>query len=646
MLPLSTNYPGMSTGELVQAAADKSKQLNESWVKENVGEVEYAQITNERMKSAGSWELTADPALQEFSKSASSEYGLDKNSVSGSIAGFRSMLTSTFSGVSVPANYAPSINPSFVSIDRISGAMGVAPTSILEQSRNYGVFKTPQGAFDCQRNIFQATAAAVGQVALSAVSNQLRGIQAVAMSVEFLMKSVTDIKSAIMDMSVQNLLSIIVSQDLILDQIISVTKNINELVSKIEDTDYSIVHLIVVRRDQIRLQQAVDKLDVLKLRLLYGADFDYVLWDSAREDVKVTEADFCGGVEAGISFKMIQLVGLRAYLAILLRILARQQEQRDALENALQGFSDDFDAATQLDNLYVPIVEAVKCRLEAILEDMEATAAKNQILSFLIKEKLWCLELKVISAFMKFTSKNKFPETLNKISGTSAIQDAADKVLGFLADKLNNIRQASAESVLYYGAQYLSLLDRKMQYDIDPRFITSVGDNLISAAMEAKSGGSVFGGLLNGFSGSVATSAAVAVTAVAGLMEFAKEQNLSSFSDAIGKGKITEAFGLDSFTASIQGQAGSITAQLASVANSSNLSNTAVSELNAASQTFQDEARNLSLTSSLETDYAENHMVDKVEVQYREAQSRHNSILNAGQQLVPGIQVANFTAIV
>jgi len=109
--PLSTKYPGMSTAEILQLATDKSKQLNESAIKDGVGEVEYAQIINERQKSAGSWETTADPALSQFSKEAAAEYGSDKTSFSNSVANFRSMLTSTFSGVAVPAFSAPRAYP-------------------------------------------------------------------------------------------------------------------------------------------------------------------------------------------------------------------------------------------------------------------------------------------------------------------------------------------------------------------------------------------------------------------------------------------------------------------------------------------------------------------------------------------------------
>jgi len=645
MLPLSELQKKLPLEDALGLAVDKNKKLNEQFLKDKSGEVKYAEIIAERKDAAGSWDYVASPSIKQFSKDAATEYGSDKKSLSNSIANYRSMLTSMFSGDALSANYIPYETPPFISIDRLTGSMGVAPPSLFEQSRNYGTFKTSEGEFDCKRNIFQATAAAVGQVAVSAVSNQLKALQGLAMSMEFLMKSVENIKSAVMNLAVQDLLALLISQKLILQQIISVVKQINEIAMKLEDTDYSVIHLILVRREQVRLQDAIDKLDDLKTKLIFGADFDYDLWDSAKADIKTTEDDFCGGVEAGVSLRLIQMVGLRMYLAVLFRILARQQAIRDSLEEALLGFSKEFELATQFENLYIPIVEAIKCRLEAILADMESTAEKNQILSFLIKEKIWCVELKAIRAFMNFSTKAKLPTALDKISDNATLQTAADAVMGFLNDQISGLQRGSGQEVLEYGVLYLAAVDRKLKSDIDPRFVTQVGADVINAAETAMANSTALGGVLGGFSGAVGAVALGAVAAVEGLMSFAADQSLTSFVDAIKAGKLSEAFGIDAFTKSIEGQVSNLTAQISKLASEKNVSRAVKDELDAAAKTFQDEARNLSLMSELEHGYADKHLKDSVDVEYRKRKQQEAAYKKAAETLAPGLKLPDLTDI-
>ena len=623
----------MSVDDLVSKANETSAKVTQQVYGDKAVEVQYSEDLTSQVQAPGSWDPVIKPAMGSYVKDVRLEFGPDAQSAKASASHFKSLLNSSFNPQTALGKFTPSFNPPFQSIE---GAVGLSTTpniSILDQLPNYGALKTPLGTFDCQRNLFQAAAAAVGQVALGAVSNHMKALQAVCMSAEFLMKSVSDMKSAFMNMGVQEMLALIVSQDNVLKQIISVTKRINDVLASMDENDYAVVHLTLIRTEQIRLQQAISKLDSLKIELLYGREFDYQLWESARQDIEATDKEFCGFPELGLSVKPIILVGLVLYLQSLLKILAKQQAMRDALAGNLFNFGNNFDQATQFDNLYIPIIDAIKCRLERILEDMESTLSRNKIIEFLIKEKMWCLELMAISAFMKFAGKAKLPDLIDKFSGTKALNDAAESVLNFLGNQINNIERSNVRYVLSLGEEDVNLINAKLQYNIEVDPIIGVGEALITEAEAAVTGGSVFGGLLNGFSDSVVADAATAVAAVAGLMEFADQFNLTSFTDSLKFGDILGAFSLDSFTATLEGQASVITGQLSLISSNNPVSDKTLDTFEKTTTQYQESARNYGLLVDLTNNYAENNLVDNVEIMLPNAVADHRDVIAAGSEL-------------
>lgn len=631
--PLSSKFSAMSVDELVAKATETSAKVNQKIYTDKVVEVQVSEDIASKTQAPGAWDSVAQPQLDDYVKNVKLEFGPDLQSAKYSSSHFKSLLNSSFNPQTSLGKFAPSFNPPFKSVGSAVGLSTFPNISIMDQVPNYGSFKTPMGSFDCQRNIFQATAAAIGNVAMGAVSNHLKAFQAVCMSAEFLLKSVSDIKSAMMNLSVQDLLALLVSQDNVLKQIISVTKRINDVLASMDENDYAIVHLTLIRREQIRLQQAISKLTSLKTELLFGRSFDYELWESARQDIEATDKQFCGFPELGLSIKPIILVGLVLYLESLLKILARQQAMRDALVSNLANFGNNFAEATQFDNLYVPIIDAIKCRLERILEDMESTLARQKIIEFLIKEKLWCLELMAISAFMKFAGKARLPDLINKFSGTDALNSAADAVLNFLINQINNIEKSNVRSVLSLGQEYVSLINAKLQYNIEVDPIIGVGEGLISEAEAAITDGSLFGGLLNGFSNSVVADAATAVAAVAGLVEFAEQFNLTSFVDSLKMGDILGAFSIDGFTATLEGQASVVSGQLAILASRSPVSDKSIDTFERTTINYQESARNYGLLVDLTNNYAENNLVDNVEIQLTDSVADQRDLIAAAGEI-------------
>lgn len=633
MQPLSTKYANLSADELVAQATEKSADFNRKLYEDKSTEVQNSEDLAAAAQAPGAWDSVAGPQVGNYVNEVKLEFGPDLQSAATSASHFKSLLNSSFNPQTSLAKFSPSFNPRFSSLESSLGRARFPSIPIMDQVQNYGSFKTPTGELNCQRNVFQALAAAVGNVAVGAVSNYSKAFQAVCMSSEFLLKSVSDMKSAFMNMSVQELLAVVVSQDNVLKQIVSVTKRINDVLASMDENDYAIIHLTLIRREQIRLQQAISKLEQLEIDLLFGQSFDYELWESARQDIEATDKQFCGFPELGLSVKPIILVGLVLYLESLLKILARQQALRDALFQNLNNFGNKFAQATQFENLYLPIIEAIKCRLERILEDMDATLAKNKIIDFLIKEKLWCLELMAISAFMKFAGKAKLPEVINKFSGTDALNSAAEAVLNAIAKQLVDIEKSDVRGVIDTGRSFIALINLKLQSNIIVDPIIGTGESLIAEAELAMTNGSAFGGLLNGFSNSVAANAATAVAAVAGLVEFADQFNISAFSDLLKKGDILGAFSIDGLTGSLESQASVVTGRLAVIANRGGASDFSIAVFENSAIQYQESARNYGLMVDMVNNYAENNLVDVVEIQMPNSLDNHRDLIAAGQEI-------------
>ena len=631
--PLSTTLSKLAVDDLLAKSVELSTRANRGDFQDREVEVRYCEQLTDDWQAAGSWDAVTQPQLAVYASDAKAEFDADTASARATTAHFKAMMMSSFNPQTISARYSPPIVPTFRSMDGISSGIRLPPTGIMEQAPHYGASKTPLGEFDCQRNIFQAAASAVGQVALGAVSNHMKALQAVSMSAEFLLKSVSDIKSAFLSLSARELLALVASQDVVLAQVISVTKRINDVVASMSRTDYAIVHFTLLRREQIRLDQAISKLTVLKTDLLYGQAFDYELWESARQDINATDKEFCGFPELNLSIKPIILVGLYLYLESLLKILARQQAMRDALEANLINFGNAFDQATRFDNLYIPIIDAIKCRLERIVSDMEATLEKNRIIDFLVKEKLWCLELMAISAFMKFAGKARLPDVVNTISGTTALNNAAIAVLDFVKDQINSLEAASVRSVIATGFAFLGLIDAKLKVNLPAPPIIATGEDLIAQCERVASSNGLLGGLLGGFVGTVAAVAAIALSAVDGLLEFAESVNLTSFSDALKIGDIKQAFSVDSFTATIQGQASVISAQLSLLSSNEPVSEKSKATFDLYTTKYREDARSAALLAELSMDFSENHLTDVVEIEMAAAAAAHQDLITAGREL-------------
>lgn len=635
--PLSQRFCELSSGEALARIQEKNRALVEERLSKIDTESQFAEERSKREESGGFWQEFVEEPLEEVGREFIEAFGGDEKSVGEAKANLESLIHSLFDPEALLAGITSGIMPpEVVSLDRYFGDAAF-PASIVERVTNLGGLKDPNAPEPCQRGVVQATVATAAKVVAGAVGNAARALKTVQTSIGFITEGIESAGAALMDLSVQDLLAVVGSQSFVIDQIISVTREINDIVDGMDEEDYPADHITIIRREQSRLQQADLQLQALEARLLAGARFSQPLWDSARENVDEARKKLCtfdlDVLVGGLTLKPLRLIGLVTYLETLCSILRRQQRQRERVQGFLLDFDRQFNESARFDNLFVPVIDQIRCRLRKIIEDMDSTIAKNRFLRYLIKEKQWCLELLVIKSVMDFAKKLDLPENINKFTGTKAIVDAAEAVNDFVADQLRDARKVSANQLLLICDSYVESVRRKAVRNVPSEAVVAEGEQLIKQAQLTKDEGNVFGGLLNGFSGSVAAHAATAVAAIGAIMEFAEERNLTGFVEAIREGNVTEAFGIDALTTSLEGQLTQLVACTVAIARESGGNPVAEAELLLVNEVFRDEARSLGLLDELLHNYAENHIEDQVEAEAAKLKENEARIQRAAEAL-------------
>lgn len=628
MTSVGASYDTLSTEELLQTAQRKNRALTEERLASAEAEAKMAEREAKRQETGGFWDRFVGASLEEVGADFLSTFGGDETSVSAALANYEALVHGMFDPEALLAGYSAGVVPGdVVSLDRQFGD-AAAPASLIERTVDPSR-KDRYGVRTCQRGLIQATAAAGARVVAGAVGNALRAVKTVQTSIGFLREAVPDLAAGFMNLPAQSLLATLGSQDLILRRIIEVTRKINAVVADMGETDYPADHVELVRRQQLRLQDADDKLAALEARLLAGASFHQPLWDGARRDVDEAAQALCTFdlrvLIGGITFKPFVLIGLTAYLETLLRVLRRQQAVRARLAGFLGGFETAFLTELRFDNLFLPVTDLIRCRLRRIIEDMDATIAVNRFLHYLLKEKQWCLELKAISALMRLSDKMRLPDHLNRFLGTKALEDAARSVFDFLGDEQRRLADASVDEVLRLGFAFVATCRRKAVANLPSAAVVASGEDLIRTAEACLGRSGAYGGVLNAFSGSAAAHAASAILVVGQVLEFADERRLTGFVDAVRQGDLCSAFGLDGLTASLEGQLASLVARLTAIARANGGNPVAEAELVVVQELFQDEARNLGLVDSLLNDNAAAHIEERLEVdapRYKESEAR------------------------
>ena len=173
-----------------------------------------------------------------------------------------------------------------------------------------------------------------------------------------------------------------------------------------------------------------------------------------------------------------------------LLVLLRDSDNNRGRVQINLGFNTALEDLSHLDNLYAPVIRGIRCRLQTLVGDMAATASKNNIATFLVREKLWCLELSI----------------LNKLMDASRAFDVDVLKLGAFGDQWNSLTthaatadyNVSIDSIINATELYLSNVKYKLSYNADPGIIVARGSLAVKLIEQRELENSNFLLILNG----------------------------------------------------------------------------------------------------------------------------------------------------
>lgn len=607
MEPLSQDYSTMSQADIIKAIQEKTEELITARTAEINTEAEFVEKIAQDTETGGFWqEFVADP-LAEVASEFTDAFG-DAKSISEAKANFESLVHSLFDPSGILAQTSAGIlDPTALDANRIISAPEQT-ASLIERVPNLGGAKSPLAAEACQRGVIQSVATAAASVVSGAISNVARAVKTVHSALGYLKSTIPDIGAALANVAVQNLDSLLVDQDALLDLIAGVTEDINELVASMDEDDYLTDHVRLIRTEQLRLKAANADLEATKAQLLQGGPLDDSRWGAAKDKISQSAKTLCGfDILIRNPVKQIKLYGHVVYLDYLVDLLERQSAITDGISDNISRFRTNFVTATTFDSLFAPVIDQIQCRVRKITEDMDATLGRNQFIKYVLKEKQWCLELLAIEAFMKFADKMDIEANLRNFTGQEAIDDAMESIENVLFDAELATTAHDTARVIEIARSYSIAVKRKASRNLPAAPIINQGLILIAQTKIAKDNNLGILSLTGEFTTKVITTAGLAVGAVSTLLNYSADRNITAFLSAISQGDIIQALQLDSLTASLESQLSSLTAQLTASLDAAAVS---FSDLLTMTTEYQEEVRSITLVDNLQTGFAEDHLQD------------------------------------
>jgi hypothetical protein len=368
----------------------------------------------------------------------------------------------------------------------------------------------------------------------------------------------------------------------ILGQLTSLITSINKNVNKIKDSDYSTDHLLLVTICQALLLDADRNLGSVLLGMSEGGRLNRDMFNVANADVKLAR-DLLAGTELSDIFGKLtspltlliaaQITLLIAYTQALEQLAKINKGKVDRIGNFLIQYKL---YQPNVDFLYAPTIELMRCRLAKIILDMGATAKLNQVFAFMIREKKWWVQLSIILAlFDGCKLLDTANENLDKIKVDWQVR------VGRVADSYPT--NLSVDMVVAELRAYIALVKQKLSFNIPASVVTARGDyaiNLINSYLTdatAMAGRrlaqDVFGGILpDGIVNNIALTEIAnplidvmdALETVAGpgialaqtYLSYLDKNDMSGFSNALRDGDVAKMFSLDGLTSTLFAQAG------------------------------------------------------------------------------------------
>ena len=367
------------------------------------------------------------------------------------------------------------------------GGPAVVPAVDLNSAENLSG-KT-DGAFDSLFALCGSSVSAIDTVqGIVNIQKQKvsRAIEAVKATFGILVAENAEVGPAVLTLAIRNFLVRITAQNFLLKQIQDTIGSINREIAEMDDGDYSINHKTLLSAAILKLNGADNLLRTQLNNVLNKFPFNIKGYEQAEQEIRDVRDALCGidlqdlfgGYLSGTAIKVTaKLIFLRE----LLDLLETSDKEAQRIVLNLGSFDTALEDVTFFDELLVPVLQLLRCRLATLQADMQQTIQTNKLSNFIVKEKLWCFELQVLLAIMKAAKVFDIPRNGGILSNAPSL-NAIDAVLREVTS-FNDI--VSIESILRVAEQYTKNVQRKLSFNVPVLPIQARGD-LVNRLIEQR----------------------------------------------------------------------------------------------------------------------------------------------------------------
>jgi len=215
--------------------------------------------------------------------------------------------------------------------------------------------------------------------------------------------------------------------------------------------------------------------------LLAGGELDEGSYQFAEDNVEIVkemmEGDYYSDIFQIFPTKrmlkvMIYYMELTVYIRTFEKVSANNRIQS---KNFFEFETNFTQQSPGIDALYGPILSLIRCRIQRTAQDMSSTLDKDQLFTFLLKEKQWYVEmLLTLQIFKTLEYFNKIKDALGSLDIMKALNFQVDLDNGSISTSYSG--QVTAETVVEDLRRYLSLVKKKINNNLPAVVVTAQGE--------------------------------------------------------------------------------------------------------------------------------------------------------------------------
>jgi len=464
------------------------------------------------------------------------------------------------------------------------------PDATYRPSAIRTTFREPAEEVECGDSVVQGAFASVASAATGLINRGANIAQITTSSFGMISHAIPKVLYGAAAMNVEQILSLFVDRDVILDKIIRAADRLAESVGFIEEEHY-FPNLFSRAGKTIKiLRRAVSALERVEYFMLENGVTDLNSYEQAIEYVEDAEEELCRlellPDPTGYTY-MMKLQTQINFLAILKRGLENKQDVLLGLQSLLVDFRGDLGSNARFDSLFIGLVTQVKCRIDKLIGRLRAAQKANRIETYITQQAAACIELQVLIPFMELV-KQPLSQKLSLLDVDPIGEAVADiEVAAANLDIDSPDYQALINSMDLLITQARVSLTRYQ----DPAQVQALAEQVKSQAEAMKGQGQEFE---QAVAVALVTLAGVRAVLDAVLGGFGDDPAISSIVENIRTGNWEKLFSIDAVTSSLEGEVAKLMSAAVACCEASGRSQTsqgAIFDLLDISEELADEAR-------------------------------------------------------